>query len=64
MEQAPAAVMALGGGDNAGLAQFTQDAPHHDRIGHEALRQGGRGDGGVGLLVQVDKGVKGEREAA
>lgn len=59
-QQAPAAVMALGGTDNAGIAQFAEHPAHDDWIGHQALGQGGGGHGRVWLLVQVDQGMKSE----
>ena len=63
-QQAPAAVMALGGTDNAGIAQLAQDPAYDDRIGHQALGQGGRSYRRIGLLMQMNQGVEGERQAA
>nr|WP_246132644.1 hypothetical protein [Devosia ginsengisoli] len=63
-QQPPAAIMPLAGRNDAGLAQCAQHPAHHDRIGHQALGKGGRGNGLVGLLVQMDERVQGERKAA
>jgi hypothetical protein len=51
--------VALGGGDDAGLAQFAHDAAHHDRVGHQAFRQDGRCYG-IGLVHEVNERVQGD----
>src|SRR5690606_3432728 len=63
-QQAPATIMSLGGADNAGVAQLAEGTAHDDGIGQQALSEGGRGDGFVRLLVQMDKGMKGKGQAA
>ena len=63
-EQPPATVMALCGANEPCFAQLAQHAPHHDGIGHEALRQGGGCHGHIRLLVEVHQGMKGKGKAA
>ena len=59
-QQAPATVMPLGRSHNSGFPQLPQHSTYHDRVGHQALRQGRRRHRGIGLLMQMHKGMEGK----